>query len=555
MNGFNFEKKIKIMIKQVFHLVLLVVVLSSCMKGQKVDLIIHNAVIHSMDEKLTTYEAMAIKDGIIVELGPERQILNKYATEKSIDAGGKDIYPGFTDAHVHLVLGAKQRMGVDLSQSKSFNQLLMDVEIYQQRNHDKIIVGHGWNEGAWRISELPTNERLNELFPNVPVCLFRNDGHTALINDAMMRLAKISADHVFEGGELLLKDGKPTGIVTDAVMDRVKEFLPKYTLEQLEEKIIDIQNELLMYGITNVHDAGLELEEVKLFQKMIDQGRLKLNVYGMLLPTEENITFAKKNGIFEYKNLSIRSFKLFADGSLGGRGALLSQPYADDVHTSGHATVTQEQLTNMVQLCKDLSYQLNTHAIGDAAVKIVLEAYASVRDINPDHRWRIEHAQIINPADLPLFAQYGVFPSVQPSHAVSDYLFAEKRLGANRLQHAYAYQSLLANTGMMAIGTDFPIESMNPFKTIYAACARKNEKEEPHAGFHIGEALTLDDCLRGMTVWSAFAGFQEDRLGKLEVGMDATFAIFERKVSVGSYYQPNFSLHTFIKGVEVYSAE
>lgn len=525
------------------------------MKGQKVDFIIHNAVIHTMNEQQTTYEAMAIKDGKIVELGPERQILNKYHADEFVDAGGRSIYPGLTDAHVHLVLAAKQRMGVDLSASKSFAQMLMEVEIYQQRNKVDVIVGHGWNEMGWRDNAIPTNEKLNELFPTTPVCLFRNDGHTALVNDAMLTLAGISAETKIDGGEVQVIDGKMSGIITDGVMDLVKDKLPKSTAKELKEKIVEIQNELFTYGITNVHDAGLEANDVQLFKELIDAGRLKVNLYGMLLATDENIAFAKKNGVYEHKNLSIRSFKVFADGALGSHGALLKENYADHPHSKGHATVSPEKLKEMVQLCKDLGYQLNTHAIGDGVVKLVLDAYAGVRDINADHRWRIEHAQIIDQEDLPLFAQYGIFPSVQPSHAVSDYLFAQKRLGENRLKNAYAYQSLLNTTGLLAIGTDFPVESLNPFKTIYAACARKNEREEPVGGFQMEQALTLEDCLKGMTVWASLAAFQEDRLGVLEEGMDATFAIFERKIMIGETFQQNYALHTYINGKLVYSAE
>lgn len=528
---------------------------SSCMKAEHADLIIHNAVIHSMDEKLTVYEAMAIRDGKIIELGPERQILNKYSADEFVDAGGKDIYPGFTDAHVHLLLAAKQRMGADLSQCKSLAQLVTDVEIYQQRNNQKIIVGQGWNEGAWRDNSLPTNERLNEVFPETPVCLFRNDGHTALVNEAMLQLAGINDQTQISSGEIMKKDGKLTGILTDEAMELVKKKLPVYSPQELKEKVIEIQNELLMYGITNVHDAGLEAADVEVMKELIDAGRLQINLYGMLLPTKENIQFARKHGVYEYKNLTIRSFKVFADGSLGGRGAYLKSTYSDDAHSHGHTTVSKEELDELVRLCQELRYQLNAHAIGDAAVKMVLDAYKNVSKTNPDHRWRIEHAQIVSPEDMPLFMQYGILPSVQPSHAVSDYLFAEKRLGAERLKGAYAYNSLLNTTGMIAIGTDYPIEDMNPFKTIYAACTRKNDKEAPAGGFLPEEAISLDDCLRGMTVWAALAGFQEDRIGRLEAGMDATFAIFERKMNLSSSFQQNFSLHTYINGKEVYSAE
>lgn len=547
--------KNQIMFRLIVFLLISVTILTSCMKGKQADMIIHNAVIHSMDEKLTVYEAMAVKDGKIIELGPERQILNKYSADEIIDAKGRDVYPGLTDAHVHLLLAAKQRMGMDLSEYKSYAQLITEIEIYQQRNTKEIIVGQGWNEGLWREKKLPDNDALNTYFPSTPVCLFRYDGHTALVNDAMLKLANIDNETVVVGGEIRKENGKITGIITDEAMELVKKKLPVPSKKELKEKILEIQNELFMYGITNVHDAGLENEDIKLYKELIDEHKLKLNFYGMLLPTNENILFAQKNGIFKYKNLTIRSFKVFADGSLGSRGAFLKEPYTDDLNSNGHSAINKHELDSLVKLCLDLDYQLNTHAIGDAAVKMVLDAYKDIKELTPDHRWRIEHAQIIDPADLPLFTQYGIFPSIQPTHAVSDYFFAENRIGKNRLKGAYAYQSLLNATGMLAIGTDFPIESMDPFKTIYAACTRKSDKETPGTGFMPEEAISLDDCLRGMTIWAALAGFQEDKIGRLEVGMDATFAIFEKKIALSSGFQSNFSLHTYIQGIKVYSVE
>lgn len=534
---------------------LLLTFLSACMKGQHADLIIHNAVIHTMDENGTIYEAMAIRDGKIIELGPERQILNKYSSDESIDAGNKDVYPGLTDSHVHLILAAKQRMGLDLAESKSFAQLMMNLEIYQERNHKKIIVGQGWNEGYWRDSSFPTNERLNELFPTTPVCLFRYDGHTALVNDAMLKLAGITAETVIPDGEVMKVDGKLTGIVTDGAMELVKLKLPSYSLNELKEKVIEIQNEFLMYGITNVHDAGLEADELKMYQQLVKSGQFKLNMYGMLLPTKENIQFAKENGIYTYKNLNVRSFKVFIDGALGSRGAFLKAPYSDDAKTSGHTTITKEKLDEMVHLCSMIGYQLNAHAIGDSAVRMVLDAYKGEAKINPDHRWRIEHAQIIDLKDLPLFLEYGVLPSVQPTHAVSDYRFAEQRIGAARMKGAYAYKTLLNTTGILLLGTDYPIEDMDPFKTIYAACVRKNDRELPEGGFMTSEAISLEDCLKGMTIWPALGSFQENHLGQLVKGMDATFAIFERNISIPPTFFKNFSIYTYINGKKVYAAE
>lgn len=446
-------------------------------------------------------------------------------------------------------------MSIDLSGCNSYEQLITKLEIAQQQHPQKVIVGRGWDETLWREKELPTNEKLNKVFPNTPVCLFRIDEHTVLVNEAMLNLHSIEISSTINENEFGIKNGKLTGILKDGAIDQIRASLPNYSNKELKDKIIEIQNEYLMYGVTNVHDAGLEYEDIQFYKNLIDNGRFKMNLYGMLLPTKKNIEFAKKNKIYEYKNLTIRSFKIFADGSLGGRGALLKKKYTDDASTHGNLTVTKEKLDSMVQLCLDLGYQLNTHAIGDSSVSFVLNAYKNVRDYNPDHRWRIEHAQVVSERELPLFAQYGIIPSIQPSHALADYLFAEKRLGVERMKGAYAYRSLLDATGIIAIGTDYPIVEMSPFQTIYAACVRKNTHDFPADGFAPNESISMEECLRGMTLWGALASFQEDHYGTLTEGMDATFAIFDRKVTLPPTFQQNFALHTFINGVEVYSAE
>jgi predicted amidohydrolase YtcJ len=533
---------------------LLLTLFASCVKGKKVDLIIHNAVIYSMDENNKTYEAMAIQDGKIIELGAERQILNKYRSEQSIDAQGREVYPGLTDAHTHLLLAAKQRMALDLSESKSFEQMLTNLEIYQQKKQLKIIVGQGWNENLWRKNELPTKEKLDQLFPEIPVCLFRYDGHTALVNTAMLKKARIDKNSVFENGNAEQKDGELTGIITDEAMDLVKNELPQYSLKELAEKVIEIQHELFAYGITSIHEAGLEAPEIEMYKKLIDDNRFKMNLYAMLLPTEANINFAKKNGIYTHKNMTVRSFKLFADGSLGSRGAWLVDKYAD-ADTHGQLTIPQQQVDEMTQLCIDLGYQLNIHAIGDKTVQFLLPYFEKASLVNPDHRWRLEHAQIIQNKDLIQLAKYGVIPSIQPSHALADYLFAEKRLGIERMKHAYAYKTILQNTGIIVIGTDYPIDEYDPFKTIHTAVNRKNKDNQPTKGFYPQEHLTIEECLKGMTVWASIASFQEENSGRLEVGMDATFAIFQRPIKENTNYQSNFAMYTFIKGNEVYVAE
>lgn len=536
-------------------LVVVALLFTSCFKGEEADVIIHNAVIHSMDESMTEYEAMAIRDGKIIELGPERQILNKYSSDEIIDAQGKDVYPGLTDAHGHILSYAQQKLSVDLIGCKSMAQLIVRTEKFQQQYKRDVIIGRGWDQSLWGETDLPNNKALNEAFPTTPVCLYRVDGHALLANDAMLKLAGITSELVVDGGIILLEDDKPTGVLVDNAMELVNAILPKFSNEEMTTAIMDIQAELVMYGITGVHEAGIEVKDIALFKSLIDKAGFEINVYAMLSANQESIDFAHKNGVYEYKNLLIRSFKVYGDGALGSRGAFLKQPYFDEHNHHGVLTTSQEEMRKIANVCMEMGYQMNTHAIGDSTNRILLELYESAYNQNPDHRWRIEHAQVVDPNDFELFAKYGVIPSIQPTHAVSDQRWAEARLGKARMKGAYAYNTLLKSTGIIAIGTDFPVENIDPFMSIFAATKRKNSDGYPSNGFYSQEAITLEECMSGMTKWAALSAFQEDHLGVLSEGMDATFAIFEKPIRSMEQYEPNFASYTFIKGKKVYSTE
>lgn len=528
---------------------------SSCYKGNSVDLVIHNAKIHTMNLSGDVEEAIAIKDGKIVEVGPERQILNKYSSEETIDAGGRDIYPGLTDAHGHLLSYAKQKLSADLTGSKSFDEVLVRLERYQSQHKRKFIVGRGWDQSLWSNKDFPTNEKLNELFPTIPVCLIRIDGHALLANDACLKKVGINQETKIEGGIIQVNEGKCTGLLVDNAMNPVYAEIPEFPETEIVQALLDIQHELFQYGITGVHEAGIERNEIDLFKKMIDNNSFDLNVYAMLMPTEENIAFARKNGIYNFKNLTIRSFKVMGDGALGSRGALLKKAYSDMHHHHGVLTTPIDVMKRIAKIAEETNYQMNTHAIGDSTNRIMLEIYQPIHKKNPDHRWRIEHAQVVDIKDFEFFGKYGIFPSVQPSHAVSDQRWAEERLGKERMKGAYAYKTLLEQFGMLAIGTDFPIEPVDPFNTIHAATGRQNTDNFPSGGFYPDEAISLEDCMKGMTIWAAFAGFQESKLGSLEKGKEATLVIFDRPLTVGGGYSPNFAWRTFVRGRKVYGVE
>lgn len=541
--------------KKISYLMLVSLLLTSCFKGKNADLVIFNAKIHAMDDGDHVSQAMAIKDGKILEVGPDRQIMNKYAASETIDGEGKDVYPGFTDAHGHILSLVKQRLNANLVGSSSFNEVLVRMEKYAAKNKTEYIIGKGWDQSLWGEKELPTNEKLNELFPNKAVAILRIDGHAVLVNDFFLKKAGITAESKVEGGMIVLQDGKCTGLLVDNAMDKIVKMIPDFTDKQKMEAIIEIQEELFQYGITAVHEAGIDFKDIELFKKMIDNKSLNIELYAMLLPTDDNFKFVEKNGVYNYKNLSIRSFKVFADGALGSRGACLKHAYADMPNHFGMLTTTITEINRIADFCHKHGYQMNTHAIGDSTNKVILDVLEKEANVNPGHRWRIEHAQVLDLKDIARMKESGAIPSVQPTHAVSDMRWAEDRLGKDRMKGAYAYQSLINQAGMIALGTDFPIEHFNPFLTIHAAVQRKNSENIPGGGFESAEAISFNDCIKGMTIWASLASFEEDRLGSLEKGKDATFVLYEMPVRSSELFHENFAKMTFIKGKKVYSAE
>ena len=524
------------------------------MKSESVDLVVFNAKIHGLDEKNQIHQAMAIRDGKIIEMGPDRQILNKYRFENSIDAEGKEIYPGFIDAHGHLFSYAELKLGANVLGCESEEDMLTRVHQYQNKAKRDIIIGLGWDQSLWGLTGLPNNSLLNEEFPETPVCLFRIDGHSALVNDAFIK--KIDdIDSEIRGGEVSRTNGKPNGMFIDAAISLLEPNIPDYSIKEVKRELLNIQKELFSFGITGVHEAGIDFNELEILRGMVDDQSLSLNIYAMLNPTPENKDFALKNGLFKSKNLRVRSFKAYVDGALGSSGALLKNDYSDKPNYRGLSLMSSEELNELSEFCLDIGYQLNSHGIGDSAISMILDMCAKAYKINPDHRFRIEHAQVIDLEDLHKFADYGVFPSVQPTHATTDQRWIESKIGTNRMSGAYAYKSLKNQLGMISLGTDFPVEYTNPFYTIHASVHRMNSKNEPAGGFLIDEALSFDETLKGMTFWNAFSAFEEHYLGTLEVGKKATFVILDKPLNRSSNFVDNFSWKTYIDGKLVHSLE
>lgn len=534
---------------------LVLLLFAQCMKGQHVDLIVHNATIHTMNDYNDVEEAMAIRDGEIIEIGPERQINNKYSADEYLDAENSIIYPGLIDAHGHMMSYARMLLSANLFGSTSMQEIVVRLEKYDQKNKATCLIGRGWDQTNFSSNEPLTNEALTKAFPNKPVLIYRVDGHAAIANDAALKKAGITTATIIPGGRVDVTNGKCSGLLLDNAITRVSNVLPDFNRTKLIAALQQVEQELFQFGITGVHEAGVDFKDLQLLRSMSKAKKISLNLNIMLFPTKENIAFAQKKGIVQEQNLTIRSFKIIGDGALGSSGALLKKTYSDDPHNHGILTTSIEEMDAVARIARSINYQVNIHAIGDSTNQIALGIITKHTKGKVDHRWRIEHAQVIDPADFLAFAKAGVIPSVQPVHAVSDHKWVANRIGKERMGGAYAYQTLLNQTGVLAIGSDFPYDYMDPMRTIYAAVKRMNAENAPLAGFLTRERISIDDCLKGMTVWAAMAGFNEDQFGTLEKGKQATFVLFPKALEVGEHFASNFARMVYVKGVKRYSQE
>ncbi|MEO9530932.1 MAG: amidohydrolase [Crocinitomicaceae bacterium] len=536
---------------------LLIPLLSSCYQGETADLIIHNATIYSCDEEFTIYEAMAIKDGKILQMGPEREILNGYDCDQVIDLQKAPVYPGFHDAHCHFEGYARTLSEVDLNGSTSFEEVVSRLEDFNKTNEFDWIKGRGWDNTLWENDGFPNNDTLNILFPDIPVAIRRVDGHAALVNQKALDIAGYTAETTIEGGLVEVIDGKCTGILLDNAYDSLAIHIPNIKLDQQLTLLQEAEADLFELGLTSINDAGIESKNRQKFIDWYANGDLKIKNYIMLFPDEDNLRFAQNNGDFKEGNLHIRSFKVISDGALGSRGACLNESYSDKEHHHGFMLRSLEEFKAIAEVAASIDYQVNSHCIGDSANRTILMVYEEFIGSKLDHRWKIEHAQVIAPEDFDYFENYKIIPSIQPTHCTSDMRWAEQRLGPERVKHAYAYQQLLEKAGLVALGTDFPIERISPLETFYAAVSRMDRNGKPKGGFQIENALSREAALRGMTIWAAFSNFEEKEKGSLEAGKDADFVILTQDIMKIEYAEilKTFVDKTYLKGELVYSAE
>jgi predicted amidohydrolase YtcJ len=533
----------------------LLFLLTACSSRPQTDLLVYNAKIYTIDSTFSMQEAMAIDKGKIVATGTAASLREQFNFRDSLDAGQQYIYPGFNDAHAHFVGYAETLRTASLVGTNSWEEILTILKDFARTHPKGWIVGHGWDQNDWENKSFPDNSALDALFPDRPVLLTRIDGHAALANTSALESAGLRPGQTLTGGKIVTRNGQLTGLLIDNAVDLVSKVVSPATKEELAQVLQQAQQNCLAVGLTSLTDCGLDAPVVEQLRQMQQDNLLKIRMNIMLSDRPANYAYAEKNGMLLSDHMQVRSIKVYGDGALGSRGACLLHPYEDDKDNHGFLLSDPAHFDSVANWCARNGWQMNTHAIGDSGNRTILQIYGRYLKKDKDMRWRIEHAQVVNSADLDLFGKYGVIPSVQPTHATSDMYWAEKRLGSERIGSAYAYQQLLGQHNWMPLGTDFPVEHISPFKTFYAAVFRQDATGWPKEGFQMANALTREQTLRGMTIWAAKGSFEEAKKGSLEAGKWADFIICDQDLmnASGPAVLNTQVLATYINGERVYS--
>ena len=534
------------------NLILVLLVFTSLLQSCKksVDYIAYNGNIYTVNNDFNVASAFAVKDGKFIDVGND-EIFSKYNTKQKIDLNGSTVLPGLIDAHCHFYgLGLNQSV-IDLTGTSSFNEILEKIAF---ENNKDVIRGRGWDQNDWEIKEFPDKLKLDLAYPNTPVILERIDGHAYLVNQKALDIAGIDINTTSTNGTVLSKKGKLTGVLIDGPMSIIDDAFGEISLDNKIEALISAQKICFQNGLTTVDDAGLSKEVILLIDSLQKKDLLKMRVYAMISNSEDDVDYFLENGPIKTNSLNVRSVKVYGDGALGSRGATLKEPYSDDKHNYGKLVTSYKDIKDLADKLAKANFQMNTHAIGDSTINILIDTYSKVLENKTDPRWRIEHSQIIDLNDIDGYNNK-ILPSVQPTHATSDMYWAKDRVGSKRIKGAYAYKALLEKSKVIGLGTDFPVEKVNPFHTFYASISRKDLNDYPEKGFEFENALSREETLKGMTIWAAYLNFEEKEKGSIEKGKFADFIIIDRDImKVETNKTPNTKvLKTYLSGELVYS--
>jgi hypothetical protein len=538
-----------------FLLIISAVLVTACKneaKKQQADKLLFNATFYTVSDSLPTAEAVVVSGDKIVALGRKDELLAQYKVKDEVDLGGNFVYPGFIDGHAHFYGLGMFESRANLTGSKSFDELVERLQKFAKINTEIWLQGRGWDQNIWEVKEFPNKAKLDELFPDIPVFLKRVDGHAALANQKALDLAGITAKSFISGGKIILKEGKLTGVLVDNAADSVEHIIPEPTDEQVRSYLLKAQEMCLANGLTSVVDCGLEKRYIDIIKQMSDAGELKIRLYVMISAYEPELEYYLKHGKIKTPTLNVNSFKVYGDGALGSRGACLIHPYHDDPDEHGFLLQSHEEYKSIIKRVANSDFQLNTHCIGDSAVRFMLDEYGRAIGENNNRRWRIEHAQIVHhPDDVAKFGKFNILPSMQPTHAMSDMDWADERIGEKRLKMSYALKNLMEQNGLVILGTDFPVEGISPIATFYTAVERKGSNGNPADGFQKENALTSMETLKGMTIWAAYGSFEEKEKGSIEVGKYADFTVLDKDLLNGSIAEVKI-LETWIGGNQVF---
>jgi predicted amidohydrolase YtcJ len=532
--------------KRIFCVALtgLSVVFVTCGKPRPADLVLHRGKVATVDESFSIQEAVAVRGDKIVFVGSNEEVQDFiYPNTTVIDCDEKLVLPGLIDAHAHLHSLGEELTYLNVTGTRSFAEIIDRVaKRVKTSEPGEWIVGGRWDQNDWEDTSFPVHDDLSAVSPDNPVYLTRVDGNAGLANGKALELAGITKNTPDPFGGVFVRkaDGEPTGVLVNRAMNGVIAKIPEDTEEQFREKFLKAVNACLRMGLTEVHEAGVGPRAIALYKELIDAGQLKLRVYAMLgeekdLPQDiDLVEYFRTHRLEEYGDfmLSVRSIKLYFDGALGSRGAAFFEPYADDPSNQGLLRITPDYIYTISKAALEAGMGVNTHCIGIRGNSLCLDAYERAFKENPkeDHRFRIEHAQVVRPEDVERIVSLGVIPAMQPTHCTSDMSFVEERIGPERAEGAYAWRWFIDAGLPIPCGSDFPVESANPLLGIYAAVTRQDPSGWPEGGWHSSQRMTIQEAIKGFTIWAAYGAFQEDVLGSIEVGKYADFTILDKDI-------------------------